>query len=115
LYRDPARALTRVPILAMLARSLDDLRARAESLRKCLPDGFSIVDTEASVGGGAFPNARIPSVGLAYEREPQALEKRLRAGRPAVVARIADGRLLLDLRTVRSDDELADAVRAALA
>jgi L-seryl-tRNA(Ser) seleniumtransferase len=115
LYRDPARALTRVPVLAMLARSLDDLRARAEALRKRLPDGFSVVDTEASVGGGAFPNARIPSVGLAYEREPQALEKRLRAGRPAVVARIADGRLLLDLRTVQSDDELADAVRAALA
>jgi L-seryl-tRNA(Ser) seleniumtransferase len=115
LYRDPARALTRVPILAMLARSLDDLRARAESLRKRLPDGFSVVDTEASVGGGAFPNARIPSVGLAFAREPQALEQRLRAGRPPVIARIADGRLLLDLRTVQSDDELADAVRSALA
>ena len=115
LYRDPVRALSRVPILAMLARSLDDLRARAESLRKRLPEGFSVVDTEASVGGGAFPNARIPSVALAFEREPEVLEKRLRAGRPPVIARIADGRLLLDLRTVQSDDELAEAVRSAFA
>jgi L-seryl-tRNA(Ser) seleniumtransferase len=45
------------------------------------------------------------------------LAARLRMGSPPVVARIADGRVVLDLRTVfpEQDDALADALRSALA
>jgi L-seryl-tRNA(Ser) seleniumtransferase len=45
-----------------------------------------------------------------------ALAARLRAGTPAVVARVSENRLLLDLRTVdESEDEiLAEAVLQAL-
>lgn len=44
-----------------------------------------------------------------------AIEERLRAGDPPVVARIGGGSLLLDLRTVRDDEvpELAEALCAA--
>ena len=74
------------------------------------------MESDAGVGGGAFPNVRIPSVALAFSREPEALEARLRLGDPAVIGRIADGRLLIDLRTVQpaEDDQLAAALRAAL-
>jgi L-seryl-tRNA(Ser) seleniumtransferase len=117
LYREPQRALREVPVLAMLSRSREELRARAESLRKRLDDAPAVVESEASVGGGAFPSARIPSVALAFTLDAPALEERLRLGEPAVIGRMADGRLLLDLRSVQpgEDDLLAASLRAALA
>jgi len=118
LYREPARAFREIPVLAMLAISLDALRARAEVIAKTIGRAASVVDSEASVGGGAFPNARIPSLAVAITHaNARQLEERLRRGEPTVIARISDDRLLLDVRTVdpAEDDHLADAVKAVLA
>ena len=54
---------------------------------------------------------------LAFARDAQALEQRLRLGEPAIIGRIADGRLLLDLRTILPGEHemLAAALRVALA
>ena len=122
LYREPKRAMREIPVLAMLSRSIGDLRRRADALKKKLGgagsagDVANVVESEASVGGGAFPSARIPSVALALARDARALEERLRLAEPAVIGRIADGHLLLDMRTVQpdEDDMLAAALRAAL-
>ena len=116
LYRDPKTALRDVPVLGMLSRPVDGLRTRAHALRARLDSPASVVESDASVGGGAFPNARIPSIALAFSRDVQALESRLRLGEPAVIARIAEGLLLVDLRTVQpaEDDQLTAALRAAL-
>ena len=117
LYREPQRALRDIPILQMLGAPASALRERATSLRALVGGGAEIVDTEASVGGGAYPGARIPSVALGFGKDASALEKRLRLGEPAVIGRVAAGRLLLDLRAVppSDDDTLAAAIRAALA
>ena len=115
LYREPARAFRSVPVLAMLSASVSELRARAEALRALLArDGVAaeVVDSEASVGGGAFPTARIPSVALAVARDATAFEARLRLGQPAVIGRLLDGRLLIDVRTIPAQDD--DALRAAM-
>jgi L-seryl-tRNA(Ser) seleniumtransferase len=116
LYRDPARARRDVPILAMLGASLATLRSRAESVSGTLR-GVAIVESDASVGGGAFPNARIPSIALAIPDDSTKNEARLRLGEPAVLGRISEGRLLIDMRAVlpSEDDQLAAALRAALA
>ena len=75
------------------------------------------VDTEATVGGGAFPSARIPSCALALSGDAVTLERSLRLGTVPVIGRIADGALLLDLRGVPAADDarLSAAVREALA
>jgi L-seryl-tRNA(Ser) seleniumtransferase len=75
-----------------------------------------VVDSEASVGGGAFPTARIPSVALAVGGRAMVIEAALRGGEPPIVGRVADGRLLLDLRTVfpSEDAVVASALRAVL-
>ncbi|HTR79784.1 MAG TPA: L-seryl-tRNA(Sec) selenium transferase [Gemmatimonadaceae bacterium] len=124
LYREPERALREIPVLAQLATSVADLRGRAARLVRALEVRrpaetgvvIEVVETEASVGGGAFPAARIPSVALAFTGGATTLERRLRLGSPSVLARIADDRVLIDLRTVapRDDDLLATAVAAAL-
>ena len=118
LYRDPALALREIPALAMLTGPVESVRARAGRLRASLAEqgvSVAIADTEASVGGGAFPTTRIPSAALELTGDAAALEQRLRAGDPPVIGRIEAGRLLLDLRSLppAEDDALADALRRA--
>ena len=123
LYRDPERALREIPTLAMLTAPAERVRERAVALGARLAAAgiaASVVPTDASAGGGAFPTTRIPSAAVALGGDAAAHEARLRAARAGgvpVVGRIADGRLLLDLRSVPedADDALATAVLAALA
>ena len=119
LYRDPSRAMTEIPTLAMLGTSVETLRRRAVALRDSLGEMRELVkvaESEASVGGGAFPTARIPSTSLMIDTDATELERRLRLGEPAVIGRLTDAKLLLDLRSVlpRDDSSLAAALRATL-
>lgn len=117
LYRDPAEALREIPALAQLTCPRDDLRRRAERLRRDLGGvRTEVVDSDASVGGGAFPTARIPSVALAIDGPAAAIEARLRGNDPPVVGRVVEARVLIDLRTVfpSEEAEVAAAIRAAV-
>jgi L-seryl-tRNA(Ser) seleniumtransferase len=95
LYLDPPRALREIPVLRMTAEPLDVVRARAERLASLT--GGDVEETVARVGGGALPLAELPSAACALEEE---LAAPLRAGEPAVVGVVRDGRLLLDCRTI---------------
>ena len=119
LYRDPARAVRDIPTLAMLTAPVSELRERAGRIATPLGArgvAVSVVESEASVGGGAFPTARIPSAALALDGDAVALERRLRSGEPAVIGRIASDRLLLDLRGVPAahDEAFSAALLEAL-
>ncbi len=116
LYREPDRALRDIPALSQLTTSVDSLRKRAERIRNDLGAGaVDVVDCDASVGGGAFPTARIPSVALAVTGSAETIEAKLRGGDPPLITRIAEGRVHVDLRTIfPSDDALVTAaIRAA--
>src|SRR5690606_34714953 len=100
---DPARALEPTP----------DLLVRVEGAAARL--GATIGEGRAELGGGAGAAAGIagPVIELAGS---EALAKRLRLGRPAVLGYLRGDRLILDLRTVdAADDEaLVSAVLQAL-
>jgi L-seryl-tRNA(Ser) seleniumtransferase len=119
LYRDPPRAMREIPVLAQLSASVDELRARAAHIGTALPiqAEVSVVDCEATVGGGAFPTARIPSVALRFGANATELARALRLGMPAVITRVEDRAVYIDLRTILpvEDDELTAALQAALA
>jgi L-seryl-tRNA(Ser) seleniumtransferase len=120
LYRTPDRAFREIPTLAMISADITEVRARAQALAERLASRgmeCEALDTEASVGGGAFPTARLPSAAVAVLGDPERLEVRLRAGEPPVVSRIIDGRVVLDLRTVppELDGDVAIVVERALA
>jgi len=120
LYRDGATAMEAVPTLRMLTMPADALRARAERVATVLAQAGIAADLQAgasTVGGGAFPGAELATWLVAVEGSADALHAALRHGEPPVVARVADGRLLLDLRTVpaEDDDALVDALRHACA
>jgi L-seryl-tRNA(Ser) seleniumtransferase len=118
LYRDPARARREIPTLALLGASVAELETRATSLLAALnAEGVSggIVATTSSVGAGAFPTTELPSAAIALEGSAERWAAALRAGEPAVVGRVHDGRFLLDLRAVLPSETgtLAGAVIAA--
>jgi L-seryl-tRNA(Ser) seleniumtransferase len=119
LYREPARAFREIPVLAMLSVSQSALRRRADALRAELAHAgvaVEVVDSDASVGGGAFPTARLASIALALGGDATVLERALRLGDPPVIGRIADGKVLIDLRTVSpgDDESLRNAVLGAI-
>ena len=117
LYRDPPRAMREIPTLALLAAPLAELRERAESLRVALGRAGvagEIVETTGSVGAGAFPDAALPGAAVALSGDAEEWAQRLRAGAPAVVGRVHDGRMHLDLRAVLAH-ELPELVRAVVA
>jgi L-seryl-tRNA(Ser) seleniumtransferase len=105
---------TSIPLWRMATASLDSLRERADAIAGAVP-GLKVVETEAVAGGGSLPGLTIPSVGVAADvRDPDACCDRLRAQR--VVARVADGLVVCDVRTLdpSEDATLAAALRAAL-
>jgi L-seryl-tRNA(Ser) seleniumtransferase len=108
-----------VPGLAMIRQSADEIRARAERLVAQLPEvPAEIVAGDSVIGGGATPEQAIATALIAiYCSSATALEARLRAGTPPVIARIENHRLLLDLRTVLPEEEaeLACALQSAYA
>jgi L-seryl-tRNA(Ser) seleniumtransferase len=119
-HRDPEAARASVPALAMLSVPLEELERRAADLAGALSTqaaDVEVVEGESAVGGGAFPDARLPTrlVAIAPRAlSAGALEARLRAHDPPVVALVRDGRVLLDPRTV-PDDALATLAAAVLA
>ena len=97
----------RIPALRMIRLDAAQIRARAERLLPML-NGLRAALTPGSsvIGGGSTPAQALPTCLIAIEHEhATALERRLRAGDPPVVARIEDGRLLIDLRTVLPEEE----------
>ena len=97
-----------IPFWRMASIPVDVLRARAQGIRADL-----VEDTVSVPGGGTLPGVEIPSVGLSM---PGDRVGELRAGNPPVIARVADGSTILDLRTVHpNDDAVVAAAVAALA
>jgi len=119
LYRDPVRARREIPVLAMLDQSENVLTARAQRLRSGIGEPAELIRTSSRPGGGALPLTELegPAVALDAVVEPAGLAARLRDGSPPVIARIHDGRLVLDPRTLADDqvDLVVRAVREALA
>ncbi|HVX10726.1 MAG TPA: L-seryl-tRNA(Sec) selenium transferase [Pirellulales bacterium] len=122
LYRDPEQARHRVPLLQLLSAPLENLRNRAERLAPQMATGAAIaaadvVEDVTYLGGGAVPTQKLATWCVALtpaEMSVDRLASRLRNGQPAVVGRVREERLYLDLRTVfpRQDLDLVAAVRA---
>ena len=89
-------------MLRAVLEPAEDVRARAERLAARI--GGSVIETVARVGGGALPLAELPSFGVRLEGDADLLAARLREGEPAVLARVSDGALVLDCRTLSDAD-----------
>jgi L-seryl-tRNA(Ser) seleniumtransferase len=106
-----------IPALRMISQSSEELRGRAERMLGRM-DGAraAVIEGRSVIGGGSTPGQPLQSWLIAIDcADVVEAERRCRLSDPPVVARIEDGRLLLDLRTVfaKEEDELARVICAA--
>jgi L-seryl-tRNA(Ser) seleniumtransferase len=86
-----------IPFWRMATVPVDALRRRAEAVGT-----GAVVDTVAVAGAGSLPGFDIASAGVALDGDHTAS---LRAADPPVIARVHEGRTVLDLRTVDPADD----------
>jgi L-seryl-tRNA(Ser) seleniumtransferase len=108
LYDDPDTAVAQIPTLRMLTLSPSVLATRAAGLAAHCPAVLkpAVVPGQSAVGGGSFPGAVLPTSLVRLDPGSlgaDGLALRLRVGDPALVARVADGGVLLDPRTLPED------------
>jgi L-seryl-tRNA(Ser) seleniumtransferase len=110
-----------IPTLRMLRLPAEEIRSRAEAVKLRIQSGkaaalkVEIISGESVIGGGTAPSATLPTALLAVTHQSvnaDALAARLRSVEPPIVARIEEGRVLLDLRTVfpEQDEAIAQAL-----
>jgi L-seryl-tRNA(Ser) seleniumtransferase len=106
LYRAPERAMREIPVLRMITERPDVVEERAKALSARLGAAgvaARVVLSTSTIGGGAFPASQLASCAVAL-RDAAKVERALRDAPVPVVARIANGEVLLDMRTVPDDD-----------
>src|SRR5581483_10319532 len=124
-----------VPALRMMQISKPEIASRAQGLVRRLKDLMGegarptpvrpaqlraeLVDGESLIGGGSAPSAVLPTTLVAVtccSLSANEFASRLRASDPPVIARLEEGRVLLDLRTVfPNQDEVLTQVLARAA
>jgi len=106
LYYDKEIAVSEIPVLRMITESPYTLHTRAINIvDKLVEMGYnvSVVDSEATIGGGAFPDSKIDSIAISInDVNPNEIDRKLRELNTPIVGRIVDNTLLLDIRTVPS-------------
>ena len=115
-------AMQEIPVWRMVGARPDALEARAKGWAAAVGGRTAVIAGSSAIGGGSLPGETLPTVLLSLdateiEGGAEALASRLRQGRPPVIGRIDDERVLLDPRTVMPDEDeaLLNVVQAALA
>jgi L-seryl-tRNA(Ser) seleniumtransferase len=103
-----------LPTLRMVRTLATEMEERAtnlaEHLRRNAPESLEVdvMPSVARSGGGTLPTYEIPSFAVRLGgTDPEALAGELRSSDPAVVGRVREGRLWLDVRTLLPGDEEA--------
>jgi L-seryl-tRNA(Ser) seleniumtransferase len=107
------RAPATIPVLRMIQHNAQAIEGRAQALAAQLHRaGWKVVIASGSsaIGGGSAPGVDLPTILVAVEApglSADQLEQRLRLQDPPIVARIEHDRVVLDLRTVLDEQDLA--------
>ena len=100
-----------IPTLKMMRLTKQEIGQRAEALASQVSSPglrVEVIDGDSVIGGGAAPSSVLPTRLLALSFEglsADELSARLRASDPPIIARVTEGRVLLDLRTVFADQD----------
>ncbi|MYC36310.1 MAG: L-seryl-tRNA(Sec) selenium transferase [Chloroflexi bacterium] len=100
-----------IPVWRMISATAESLKERAHSWKRQLSEPYSVAESRSAVGGGSLPGETLPTWALALDASslPEGAEgvmRLLREGRPPVVARVEDERVMFDPRTVAPDEDM---------
>tara|TARA_Y100000588_G_scaffold271055_1_gene286743 strand:+ start:1642 stop:3009 length:1368 start_codon:yes stop_codon:yes gene_type:complete len=113
-------SLKTIPLYKMLEQSTERLQKRAEKIVEAWGGRrgkLSIQPHNGKIGGGALPEAQVPSIALKLNipgLSPDALADKCRAVSPPVIGVVEKDALVLDLRTVfpEQDEDLLSSLLA---
>jgi L-seryl-tRNA(Ser) seleniumtransferase len=117
LYSNPEKLANRLPVLRLLVRPLEDIRAMADRMRDFVAprlEGIATVETTlcaSQIGSGALPTREIPSAGISI-RPPARVARAFRQLPIPVIGRIQNGAFILDLRTLADEAAFLDQLPA---
>jgi L-seryl-tRNA(Ser) seleniumtransferase len=100
-----------IPAVRMMGLSKDQIAKRAAAVAEEIKSSkvfTELIDGESLIGGGAAPSAVLPTRLLAVSCQglsADELAARLLGSDPPIVARVEEGRVLLDLRTVFAEQD----------
>lgn len=94
------KAESEIPLWQMISLSAQTIHQRAVLWKENLGCG-DIIEGRSMIGGGSLPDESLPTFLLAiHAKKPDQFLKTLREQSVPIIARIEDGRILLDPRTV---------------
>jgi L-seryl-tRNA(Ser) seleniumtransferase len=113
-----------IPVLRMMRLSKDEIERRAAATISSVESAqiqnrrlkLELLEGESVIGGGAAPSASLPTrlIALTHANlRADEISGRLRANTPPIIARVEEGRVLLDLRTVSPEQDAALATALA--
>ncbi|MGH4139287.1 L-seryl-tRNA(Sec) selenium transferase [Clostridium sp.] len=111
-YLEETEAIKNIPTLNMLLCPLDMLKKRAQKLKRKLQNKtdkftFTIDNDYSMVGGGSMPTEKIETYVIKIKSEsftaPQ-IEENLRMNEVAIITRINNNEVIMDLRTLFEKD-----------
>ena len=127
-YIDEDKARQEIPTLNMLLQAPDEIKGRAKKISQALKKKLgasqeiaqiNLIEDSSQSGGGALPEIEFKTFVVAIKPSGLSvnkLEERLRHNKPPIIARIKDGALIIDARTVRDSETetLIKGITAAL-
>jgi L-seryl-tRNA(Ser) seleniumtransferase len=124
-YLDKEKAVRDIPTLWMLTQPLSEIERKARLLADGLKGAgnselsITIQDDTSQSGGGALPTGNFPTktVCISHGRlSANRIESSLRTGRPHIIARIKEGMVVFDPRTLNDEEigKIVDAVKRLL-
>ncbi|MGB2697755.1 MAG: L-seryl-tRNA(Sec) selenium transferase [Candidatus Zixiibacteriota bacterium] len=114
-------ATEKIPAWRMMNTSLDELKSRAQKLKRKLEENdikVSVSESKSTVGGGSLPGETLPTYVLSFDSEitPDQLSEKFRSLPTPIIGRIENDRFTLDLRTIfpHQDKILLDSIKSIL-
>jgi L-seryl-tRNA(Ser) seleniumtransferase len=125
LYESPETAMQAIPTLARLSEPIESLRRRATELAarlaQAIPnEAFEVTTEESFAGGGSLPAWPLPTAVIRWKpagnRSVAVIAEKLRLCDPAVLVRVQNDAIQLDMRTIAESDgrDLATAIANCL-
>ncbi len=114
-------AETAVPVWKMISMPSEAIKQKATLWADAAGGGAAAVEAASAIGGGSLPGETLRTWAVSLptkqaEHGAEGVALRLRQSTPPVIARIEEDRVLIDPRTVLSEDEpaLLDALKRAV-
>lgn len=111
-YVDEEYAIKNIPTLNMMLMNKEELKKKAFKLRKKLRNVtenllFNMAEDYSMVGGGSMPTEKMPTYVIKVKSDKlseKQIEEMLRKNNVPIVARVYNGEVILDVRTILEED-----------